>query len=160
MREEKKKMIKIYYYNREFSRDAGMGVEFLKENNLLPDTNEIEKTHTLMTASDYFDLPDNKINFEFNGTESLELLYSAYQGHNWSPTGEARLLIKALGLNHTSMSMGDIIKVDDVFYMVDTFGFTDITNYEFEIEYTPDELNRLALENNYLSKYESGNSGA
>lgn len=31
------------------------------------------------------------------------------QGENWSPNGEARPLIKSLGLKHTSMSVGDVV---------------------------------------------------
>lgn len=36
-------------------------------------------------------------------------LYGAMQGHNWSPRGEARRLIQRLGLDHTSMSVGDVL---------------------------------------------------
>jgi hypothetical protein len=36
-------------------------------------------------------------------------VYSNMQGDNWSPRGEARKLIKAVGLSHTSMSVGDVI---------------------------------------------------
>jgi hypothetical protein len=33
-----------------------------------------------------------------------------FQGENWSPNGEARDLILAKGLRHTSMSVGDVIE--------------------------------------------------
>lgn len=36
-------------------------------------------------------------------------LYGALQGDFWSPKGEARRLIKMLGLHHTSMSVGDVL---------------------------------------------------
>lgn len=50
---------------------------------------------------------------------SLDLLMTCLQGEVWSPRGEARLLILALGLKHTSMSVGDIIRnPDGKVYMV------------------------------------------
>lgn len=39
----------------------------------------------------------------------LEEVFVAMQGENWSPNGEARDLIRDLGLMHTSMSVGDMI---------------------------------------------------
>ena len=32
------------------------------------------------------------------------------QGENWSPHGEAREQIQSLGLSHTSMSVGDVLR--------------------------------------------------
>jgi len=141
-------MIKIYYYKPEYSRDMVMGVEFLKENDLLPDTNNIEKTHILLNDTLEYDSLD-EIDYEFNGTGTLENIYSMYQGENWSPNGEARELILSKGLNHTSMSMGDIIQVDDEFYMVDTFGFTEITNYELSMD---DETRLMQSDRAYLGE--------
>ena len=40
--------------------------------------------------------------------DNLEDLYIRMQGQNWSPHGEARMLIKHVGLHHTSMSVGDL----------------------------------------------------
>jgi hypothetical protein len=40
---------------------------------------------------------------------SLDDAYLRMQGENWSPNGEARPLIKMLGLKHTSMSVGDCL---------------------------------------------------
>lgn len=39
----------------------------------------------------------------------LEDVFHKMQGEVWSPNGEARDLIKALGLDHTSMSVGDVV---------------------------------------------------
>ena len=39
----------------------------------------------------------------------LETIYTCLQGENWSPHGEARGLIRAAGVHHTSMSVGDLI---------------------------------------------------
>ena len=40
--------------------------------------------------------------------ENLNQVFDMMQGENWSPNGEARDLIRSLGLKHTSMSVGDI----------------------------------------------------
>lgn len=58
----------------------------------------------------------------------LDKIFSMMQGERWSPNGEARNLIKGLGLTHTSMSVGDLIQVGRVIYLVDTIGFTEISN--------------------------------
>jgi hypothetical protein len=38
------------------------------------------------------------------------------QAENWSPNGEARPLLKRLGLTHTSMSVGDVIRDEEGTY--------------------------------------------
>ena len=38
-----------------------------------------------------------------------EVAYQHMQGHNWSPNGEAREKIESLGLDHTSMHIGDLL---------------------------------------------------
>jgi len=42
--------------------------------------------------------------------ESLDDVFAMMQGESWSPTGEARSHIERLGLTHTSMSAGDIVR--------------------------------------------------
>ena len=46
-------------------------------------------------------------------SEEEEGIWTAMQGHVWSPNGEARRLIQRMGLAHTSMSMGDIVVLPD-----------------------------------------------
>lgn len=60
--------------------------------------------------------------------EVLRAIYDWYQGENWSPNGEARPLIAGLQLEHTSMSVGDVIELcrDNRFWMVADYGFTEI----------------------------------
>jgi hypothetical protein len=41
---------------------------------------------------------------------ALDEVYSLMQGEVWSPQGEARPLIQALHLSHTSLSMGDVVR--------------------------------------------------
>jgi hypothetical protein len=38
------------------------------------------------------------------------------QGENWSPHGEARTLLRSLGLSHTSMSVGDVLRDEERLY--------------------------------------------
>jgi hypothetical protein len=61
---------------------------------------------------------------EFDAKD-LDDAYYMMQGEIWSPNGEARFLIKCLGLSHTSMSVGDFIEdtFHGCFYKVDSFGF-------------------------------------
>ena len=40
----------------------------------------------------------------------LDDAFRRMQGENWSPQGEARELLQALGLRHTSMSVGDVLQ--------------------------------------------------
>lgn len=56
--------------------------------------------------------------------ENLEQVFYMMQGEVWSPNGEARNLIRCLGLSHTSMSVGDFIETPrGEFYRVEGCGF-------------------------------------
>lgn len=105
----------IWYWKPEFSRDMIEGYEFLKNNNMLPDPDNLSATHRPV------------------GTLSQEdpnQIFSMMQSEVWSPSGQAQDLIKNLGLNHTSMSVGDIIVINNRPLMVDRAGFIDITTGE------------------------------
>jgi len=101
----------IWYYKREFGRDVGMGVDWLKEKDLLPTKKTLKKTHTLI----------GKIK-----ATNLEPIFMLMQGENWSPQGEANDLIKKSGISHTSMSVGDIVILKGKMYMVDLYGFEEL----------------------------------
>lgn len=78
---------------------------------MLPDPNNLEKTHVHL-----MDFSIQK--------DDLERLYMELQGERWSPNGEARPLIKSKGLQHTSMSVGDIaISSDGHKHIVAMVGF-------------------------------------
>jgi hypothetical protein len=49
-------------------------------------------------------------------TDSLDDAWRQMQGENWSPYGDARPLLKRLGLSHTSMSVGDVVQDEDGIY--------------------------------------------
>lgn len=57
------------------------------------------------------------------GPDRLEDVFAIMQGEHWSPNGEARELIAAKGLRHTSMSTGDVVVVNGAPHMVVSFGF-------------------------------------
>ena len=58
----------------------------------------------------------------------LEEVYASMQGEVWSPHGEARELIKSLGLKHTSMSVGDVVLDEEAkrYWMVAFIGFEEL----------------------------------
>lgn len=57
----------------------------------------------------------------------LESIYGMMQGEIWSPEGEANELILNKGLTHTSMHVGDVIKIGNRAWVVRFMGFTEIT---------------------------------
>lgn len=63
---------------------------------------ELPKTHVLLGT----------LAFDKNSTKEkmLERLFRDLQGEHWSPNGEANELIMKLGLYHTSMSVGDVVR--------------------------------------------------
>lgn len=105
--------VEIWYAVKEFVRDAHMGFKFLKDEGKLPSSATLSNTHVLL----------GKIK-----ETNLNEIYTLMQGEFWSPNGEARQLIQRLKLTHTSMSIGDIIKVGNNLIMVDERGFATIKN--------------------------------
>lgn len=106
----------IWYMRPEFFREGNMGHQWLEEHDMLPDPKALSKTH--------IHLKDFDTTFEDDVLRELELVWVAMQGERWSPNGEARGLIKSKGLQHTSMSVGDIaVEENGNVWMVDTFGF-------------------------------------
>lgn len=104
----------IWYMKPEVFRNLGMGIEFANKHapaQMIPHPLALSRTHIMLGR--------------VKG-KSLDNLYRALQGDFWSPNGEARSLIKELGLQHTSMSVGDIIVKDGMAYMVDMAGFAEM----------------------------------
>ena len=59
--------------------------------------------------------------------ENLDQVFSKMQGENWSPNGEARDLIIEKGLQHTSMSVGDVaVDEDGKVHIVQRSGFKQV----------------------------------
>ncbi len=80
----------VWYMRPEFFRDGVFGK--------LPDAANLSATH---------------IHLKDIETTGLDMVYRHMQGEVWSPNAEARELIEAKGLEHTSMCVGDVI-IDDV----------------------------------------------
>jgi hypothetical protein len=90
-----------------------MGADWLKKQNKMPDPGNLDATHVFLHEIE---------------AANREAVFDAMQGHNWSPNGEARPLIEARGLQHTSMSVGDLLVDQDTWdtYIVDRFGFFEV----------------------------------
>jgi hypothetical protein len=65
-----------------------------------PDPLDLDKTHIL--------LKEVEVDSGRSVEHQLEKLWVGMQGEVWSPNGEARPLIRSKGLQHTSMSVGDV----------------------------------------------------
>lgn len=104
----------IWYAKPQAQYYLGMGWDFAAESapDKLPDPKHLVRTHVLVGV----------IN-----DSNPSRVFGLMQGENWSPLGEARNLIRSLGLHHTSMSVGDIIKIrGGKTLMVDRRGFHEI----------------------------------
>jgi hypothetical protein len=104
-------LTKIWYAPENYPNDYLFGSEWLRNMGKLPTPETIPRTHKLIGSVSEKD-PD--------------AVYAMMQGEVWSPRGQARELIKRLGLEHTSMSIGDIVQRGKKFYMVDRFGFYEL----------------------------------
>ena len=63
--------------------------------------------------------------------ESREDAFSRMQADIWSPNGEANDLIQSKGLQHTSMSIGDVlVDEDDAVHLVTATGFKGLPKHE------------------------------
>jgi hypothetical protein len=71
----------------------------------------ITETHTLLGEVDMTDLDE---------------IFYKMQGEIWSPEGEARELIIRKGLNHTSMSVGDVVEMDGELFVCDRVGWNKV----------------------------------
>ena len=71
-----------------------------------------------------------------NNIENLEKIFMHYNADdNPLSTLEGQEKLKALGVNHTSMSVGDIIQFAGVTYIVDIIGFKEIKLDEWAQEH-------------------------
>ena len=101
----------IWYQRDEFTRDGFMGHAWLMKVGKVPTKETLDRTHVCLGA--------------LNTREPGEA-WQAMQADFWSPQGEAREFIRALGLGHTSMHIGDVVMIEGVYYMVDGIGFVQL----------------------------------
>lgn len=104
---------RIWYVRPEQGRDYRMGYDWLRDQGIpVPDPKTIGQTHIKLGSIKEAD---------------LDRVFSMLQGESWSPRGEARDLIRDIGLGHTSISVGDIVQTaDGELLMVDSLGFRSI----------------------------------
>ena len=109
----KTKTYQVWYMKPDWFRQ---GICFAK-----PDPMNLAKTHVLLRELSLF-----------SDKPSLGEVYHRMQGEIWSPNGEARSLIEEKGLQHTSMSVGDVIVDDDSgeVFLVANIGFKKIGKLE------------------------------
>ena len=96
----------IWYMRPEWFRQGIMGAE--------PDPKNLEATHVLLKEVEFEDegpvlVPGARVPIP----DAFERIFHDMQGEHWSPAGEANPLIRAKGLEHTSMSVGDVIVAPD-----------------------------------------------
>ena len=103
----------IWYSKSNEFRDMSGGLRHLEKYNMVPTSSTLNNTHSMIGS----------IN-----TVDLNRIYGLMQGETWSPNGEARDVIDNSGTGHTSMSVGDIIKMNGIMHMVDNQGFVVLAN--------------------------------
>ena len=71
------------------------------------------------------DIPRDFVVVKEISAKNMQDAWIKMQGENWSPKGEARPLIEKLGLQHTSMSVGDVMydKTAKNYWQVCMMGF-------------------------------------
>lgn len=94
-----------------YDEDSGYRDEYIKKKGERIDPNNLEKTHSLLGKIKETD---------------LDKIYNML--NSWGNGDETNQFLKDKGVHHTSMSIGDIIKIDDKVFFVDENGFKDITN--------------------------------
>jgi hypothetical protein len=99
------KVYRVHYMKPEYFRDMACGIT-------KPVRSTLEQTHVYLRDVE---------------AAGLDEVYYRSQGEIWSPNGEARELIRAKGLRHTSMSVGDVIEHDGRFWAVASVGFNELS---------------------------------
>ena len=102
----------IWYMKPEFFRDGVGGYDWLVKNGIVPTGQSVVLTHRMLGRI---------------SERNPDAVYRMMQGENWSPDGQARNLIRKRGLQHTSMSVGDVIQFGSEFLLVDAAGFKKLS---------------------------------
>ena len=99
-------IVNIFYMRPRYFRDLSLG-------DVPPKLGELHITHAYLKTIE---------------VACVEDAFARMQGEVWSPNGEARDLIEACGLSHTSMSVGDVVQDVDAkqYYVCASVGFTQL----------------------------------
>lgn len=115
--------VEVWYQTPDTWRAAGGGLTAVEI-----DEWNLEATHTRLAVIEY-----SARVLSLGTMGILSATMRAMQGEVWSPMGEAREAVLSAGLQHTSMSPGDVIVLrsnsdvaDDEVYVVRANGFTRI----------------------------------
>ena len=74
-------------------------------------------------------LPETHVYLGDVEAASKDDAFRLMQGEVWSPQGEARPLIERLGLSHTSMSVGDVVRDEEGrYWLCESVGWTEIAS--------------------------------
>jgi hypothetical protein len=117
-------MISFIYYSKtngdpaDPSRDLLLGLNYIKAHH-----------RDIYVRLKHGDLSETHLLLDQTPETDLDKIYNMYQGENWSPNGEAKELIQNLGLSHTSMCVGDIIKQSDGNPNGDRYFFCDLLGW-------------------------------
>jgi len=112
----------IWYWKGEAARDLLMGFEWCKEKGKLPDPRNLAKTHVLLKEVE---------------ETNPEKIFGQMQGEVWSPNGEANAMIREKGLDHTSMSVGDVVVLPDgKVLMTDSCGFQEVKQEYIRVKFS------------------------
>jgi hypothetical protein len=98
----------VWYSKGDSFREMSGGPKYLAKVNKLPTADALSETHSKIGSINTVDLDE---------------VFFLMQGEIWSPNGEARNVIGDSEARHTSMSVGDIIKLNGVIHMVANDGF-------------------------------------
>ena len=107
----------IWYWKDSYA-SLSFGFDYAEKENILPSCKDLEKTHIKLGTL---------------AETNKERIYQSLQGEVWSPNGEATKLVRSLGISHTSLSVGDIIKLPNgICYFVDLNYFKELP-MDFEV---------------------------
>lgn len=110
--DESQGQTQVWYAKPPMRRLFGQGVFAMREHGVPPpDPNDLAETHIHL--------------INVKPTDPVKVM-QMMQGEKWSPDGSAVKLVKSKGLNHVSMSVGDVIVAPGRTVMVDTRGFYDL----------------------------------
>ena len=112
----------IWYWKSEAARDLLMGFDWCKDKGKLPDPRNLAKTHVLLKEVE---------------ETNPETIFGQMQGEVWSPNGEANAMIREKGLDHTSMSVGDVLVLPDgKVLMTDSCGFKEVKQEDIPVKFS------------------------
>ena len=101
----------VWYWKDSYA-SLTLGFDHALKEKTLPTSKHLEKTHVKLGTL---------------AETNKERIYQMLQGEVWSPNGEANKLIRSLGISHTSMSVGDVIKFPNgICYFVDLTKFEEL----------------------------------